>query len=110
MFSPATFATALVMTVFSAVFWGSWANTYKGTKNYAFELFYWDYIIGVLLCSLGFAFTLGSSGASGEPFLANAHATGSENIIYALIGGFIFNIANVLLVAGIAIAGLSIAF
>ena len=110
MYSPPTFMVALIMTIFSAIFWGSWANTYKGTKNYAFELFYWDYIIGVVLCSLAVAFTLGSTGTTGESFLANVHATGSENIIYALIGGFIFNIANVLLVAGIAIAGLSIAF
>jgi glucose uptake protein len=110
MFSPATFATALVMTMFSAVFWGSWANTYKGTKGYAFELFYWDYIVGVVLISLGFAFTLGSHGATGESFLANVHATDGANIGYAMVGGFIFNIANLLLVAGIAIAGLAIAF
>jgi len=110
MYSPPTFLVALIMTICSAIFWGSWANTYKGTKNYAFELFYWDYIAGVMLCSLAFAFALGSSGATGEPFLANVHLTGNGNIIYALVGGFIFNIANVLLVAGIAIAGLSIAF
>jgi glucose uptake protein len=110
MFSPATFATAFVMTAFSAVFWGSWANTYKGTKGYAFELFYWDYIVGVVLISLGFALTLGSHGDSGESFLANLQATSGSNIVWAMIGGFIFNIANLLLVAGIAIAGLAIAF
>jgi glucose uptake protein len=98
------------MTMFSAVFWGSWANTYKGTKKYAFELFYWDYILGVVLISLAFAFTLGSHGGSGESFLANVQATDRADILYALIGGFIFNIANLLLVAGIAIAGLAIAF
>jgi glucose uptake protein len=110
MFSPATFATAFIMTAFSAVFWGSWANTYKGTKGYAFELFYWDYIIGVVLISLGFALTLGSHGDSGESFIANLRATSGSNIAWAMIGGFIFNIANLLLVAGIAIAGLAIAF
>jgi glucose uptake protein len=110
MFSPATFATAFVMTAFSAVFWGSWANTYKGTKGYAFELFYWDYIVGVVLISLGFALTLGSHGDSGESFRANLQATSGANIAWAMIGGFIFNIANLLLVAGIAIAGLAIAF
>jgi glucose uptake protein len=110
MFSPATFTVALVMTVFSAVFWGSWANTYKGTKNYAFELFYWDYIVGVVLISLVFALTLGSHGSSGESFLANLQATSGGDIASAMIGGFIFNIANLLLVAGIAIAGLAIAF
>lgn len=98
------------MTVFSAVFWGSWANTYKGTKNYAFELFYWDYIVGVVLISLVFALTLGSHGETGESFLANLQATSGGDIASAMIGGFIFNIANLLLVAGIAIAGLAIAF
>jgi glucose uptake protein len=110
MFSPATFATALTMTVFSAVFWGSWANTYKGTKNYAFELFYWDYIVGVVVVSVGIAFVLGSHGTGGESFMANVRAANGADIVYALIGGFIFNIANLLLVAGIAIAGLAIAF
>ena len=110
MWAPATFGVALVMTIFSAVFWGSWANTYKGTKNYSFDLFYWDYIVGVVICALGFALTLGSNGSTGEPFLANVRAAESSNIVFALIGGFIFNIANLLLVAGIAIAGLAIAF
>ena len=110
MFSPATFMAALVMTVFSAVFWGSWANTYKGTQNYAFELFYWDYIVGVVGISIGFAFTLGSHGRTGESFLVNLRATDVGNIAYAMIAGFIFNVANLVLVAGIAIAGLAIAF
>lgn len=98
------------MTIGSAVFWGSWANTYKGVKNYAFELFYWDYIVGVVLCSFGFALTLGSTGGPGESFLVNSRSADISNVIYALVGGFIFNIANLLLVAGIALAGLAIAF
>jgi glucose uptake protein len=110
MYSPANFSTALTMTIFSAVFWGSWANTYKGTKDYPFGLFYWDYIIGVVLCTLGFAFTLGSTTGVGESFFANLQAANHSNIVYALIAGFIFNIANLLLVAGIDIAGLAIAF
>lgn len=110
MYFPTSFTTALVMTIFSAVFWGSWANTYKGTRRYAFELFYWDYIVGVVLCSLGFAFTVGSHGPGGESFLANVRAADMSNVVSALIGGFIFNIANILLVAGIALAGLAIAF
>ncbi len=110
MFLPPNFMTALIMTAFSAVFWGSWANTYKGAKKYPFELFYLDYIVGVVLCSLVFALTLGSHGSSGEAFLANVKAANGMNVVWAMIGGFIFNIANLLLVAGIAIAGLAIAF
>ncbi len=110
MFIPGSFTIALVMTVMSAVFWGSWANTYKGAKNYRFELFYWDYIAGVMLCSFGLALTMGSMGAAGEGFIYNLSKATSSNYLYALIAGFIFNIANLLLVAGIDIAGLAVAF
>lgn len=98
------------MTILSAVFWGSWANTYKGAKNYRFELFYWDYIVGVMIVSFGLALTMGSTGATGEGFIHNLGLADSSNYVYALIGGFVFNAANLLLVAGIDIAGLAIAF
>lgn len=111
MFVPETFAIAMVMMITSTVCWGSWANTYKLTKGgYRFELFYWDYAIGIFLVSLIFAFTLGSTGGEGEGFLANVAAADRGNIISAMIGGFIFNIANLLLVAGIEMAGLAVAF
>ena len=110
MYLPGTYVTALIMTVFSAVFWGSWANTYKGTKNYRFELFYWDYIVGVVVVSLIFAFTLGSHGSSGQPFLVNLGTGDTVNLVDAFVGGFIFNIANLLLVAGIDMVGLAVAF
>jgi glucose uptake protein len=110
MFVPETFAVAMVMMITSTVCWGSWANTGKVTKNYRFELFYWDYAIGIFLVSLILAFTMGSTGGAGEGFLANIAAADRGNIVAALIGGFIFNIANLLLVAGIDIAGLAVAF
>jgi glucose uptake protein len=109
MFTPTTFGIAMLMMVTSTVCWGSWANTYKLTKGYRFELFYWDYAIGILLISIILALTMGSTGA-GESFLENVAAADRSNIVYALIGGFIFNIANLLLVAGIEMAGLAIAF
>lgn len=110
MYLPTSFAGALILTIVSVVCWGSWANSFKGTKNYPFELFYWDYIFGVLICALLFALTLGSSGTAGEPFLANLAAADPGNWVAALVAGIIFNIANVLLVAAIDIAGLAIAF
>jgi glucose uptake protein len=110
MFLPNAFAMALVMMITSTLCWGSWANTYKLTRGYRFELFYWDYAIGIVLVSLIWAFTLGSTGGAGEGFLANVAAADSANIAWALVGGFIFNIANLLLVAGIDMAGLAVAF
>jgi glucose uptake protein len=110
MFVPTTFATALLMTVLSTVCWGSFANTFKGTRNYRFELYYWDYGLGIFLISLVLAFTMGSFGGGPTAFLANVHSSDNINLFYATLGGFIFNIANVLLVAGIEIVGLAIAF
>ena len=110
MFVPETFTLAMVMMITSTVCWGSWANTYKLTKEYRFELFYWDYAVGIFLVSLLFAFTLGSTGGSGEGFLANIAVADRGNIVSAMIGGFIFNIANLLLVAGIEMVGLAVAF
>jgi glucose uptake protein len=109
MFAPATFVTALIMTILSTICWGSFANTYKLTKNYRFELYYWDYAIGIFGISLALAFTMGSTGGD-LGFLANLHSAAQTNLLYAAIGGFIFNIANVLLIAGIEMVGLAIAF
>lgn len=110
MFLPATFFAALLMTIISTVCWGSFANTFKGTRNYRFELYYWDYALGIFLISLALAFTMGSSAGGPTAFLANFHAASSSNLFYAGLGGFIFNIANVLLVAAIEIVGLAVAF
>ena len=110
MFTPTTFGTALLMMFVTAACWGSWANTYKGVKNYRFELFYWDYAIGILLISLIFAFTLGSTGNDADSFLNNVHSADTNNIVSTMVGGAIFNLANLLLVAAIDMAGLAIAF
>jgi glucose uptake protein len=110
MFAPTTFHAALLMTITSTICWGSFANTFKGTKNYRFELYYWDYAFGIFLAALLLAFTLGSHGGGPTAFLANLHAADSINLFYAALGGFIFNIANTLLVAGIEMVGLAIAF
>src|SRR5688572_24391503 len=109
MFTPDTFAVAMLMMITSTVCWGSWANTFKLTKNYRFELFYWDYAIGIVLIALVFALTLGSQGGP-DAFLANVSAADTSNIVYALVGGVIFNVANLLLVAAIDMAGLAVAF
>lgn len=110
MFVPHTFAVALLMVITSAVCWGSWANTYKGVKNYRFELFYWDYALGIFLISVILALTMGSTAQDSTSFLNNMRAADGSNFAYTLIGGAVFNLANLLLVAGIDMAGLAIAF
>ena len=91
--------------------WGSWANTQKlAASNWRFELFYWDYVIGILTFSLVFAFTFGSVGDGGRSFLEDIAQADNSNILSAFSGGLVFNIANILLGAAIAIAGMAVAF
>ena len=110
MFVPSSFAVALLMTIVTAICWGSWANTFKGTKNYRFELFYFDYGLGIFVVSVVLALTMGSRNGGVFSFLPNLRQAEAGCLLYALAGGFIFNIANVLLVAAIEMVGLAIAF
>jgi glucose uptake protein len=110
MFTPHSSGVALLMMITSTICWGSWANTYKGVKNYRFELFYWDYAVGIFVTSLILALTMGSTGHDASSFVANVSSADGWNIGHALIGGAVFNIANLLLVAGIEMAGLAVAF
>lgn len=110
MFQPETYAIALSFMFVSMMCWGSWANTMKLCPGYKFQLFYWDYVIGLFLGALVWGFTLGSNGSVGRPFIADLLHASAAQVIYAMLGGIIFNAANLLLVAAIEIAGLAVAF
>ena len=110
MFTPSSLTIALLMMITSAVCWGSWANTFKGVKNYRFELFYWDYAIGIFPDFPGSGSDHGKYGNDASSFLNNVHSADTSNILSTLVGGAIFNLANLLLVAAIDMAGLAIAF
>ncbi len=105
------YALAIIMCFVTMLCWGSWANTQKlASKEWKFQLFYWDYSIGVLLLTLIFAFTLGSFGGAGRSFIADLSQAKASAFGSALLGGIVFNLANILLVAAIDIAGMAVAF
>ena len=111
MYIVSHYGVAVVLCAVTMLCWGSWANTQKlATKTWRFQLFYWDYAIGVLLWSLILAFTLGSSGSGGRGFLADLGQAENRWLGSAFLGGVIFNLANILLVAAIDIAGMAVAF
>lgn len=106
-----SYVVAVVLCVVTMICWGSWANMQKlASKEWRFELFYWDYAIGVLLFALALAFSLGSTGTAGRGFLADFNQADSASIQSAFIGGAVFNLSNILLVAAIDIAGMAVAF
>jgi glucose uptake protein len=111
MFIVENYRLAVALCVITMLCWGSWANTQKlAQKSWRFELFYWDYVIGIVLMSLIFAFTLGSMGEQGRSFLDDARQVDLHNVGKALLGGVIFNAANILVAAAISIAGMAVAF
>jgi glucose uptake protein len=110
MLLPATYEFALFLMILSMLCWGSWANTLKLCPGYRFQLFYWDYAIGLMLATVVWGFTAGSLGHTGPSFVDAVTHTPSGAILFALAGGAVFNIANLLLVAAIEVAGLAVAF
>jgi len=111
MFIVNSYSLAIFFCFITMLCWGSWGNTQKlAAKTWRYELFYWDYVIGVLLFSIISAFTLGSIGAEGRPFLQDLAQADTSNIWSAAIGGIIFNASNILLSAAIALCGMSVAF
>jgi glucose uptake protein len=106
-----SYPTAVILCLITMICWGSWANTMKLTrKNWFFQLYYWDYSLGVLIFSLLLAFTLGSHGTDGRSFTTDLSQADVKNLGYALLSGAIFNLSNVMLVTVIDIAGMAIAF
>ena len=106
-----SYSLAVVMCFVTMLCWGSWANTQMlAAKEWKFQLFYWDYSVGVLLFTVILALTMGSFGAGGRCFFDDLGQAGAKYLGSALLGGVIFNIANILLVAAIDIAGMAVAF
>ncbi|MEI7472351.1 MAG: GRP family sugar transporter, partial [Ferruginibacter sp.] len=105
------YSLAILLCVITMLCWGSWANTTKLTsKTWRFELFYWDYGFGILLTTILLAFTLGSNGNEGRSFINDICQASNNSMLSAFVGGVIFNLANILLVAAIGISGMSVAF
>ncbi len=110
MFLPETYYAALLLMVLSMLCWGSWANTLKLCPGYRFQLYYWDYAIGLALGAVLLGLTAGSLGHNGPRLLIDMARTPLGPILFAVCGGVVFNVANLLLVAAIDVAGLAVAF
>ena len=110
MFLPETYQAALFLMLLSMLCWGSWANTLKLCPRFRFQLFYWDYAIGLMVGAVVLGLTAGSIGKTGLSFLADIVQSPLRAALWAAGGGVVFNVANLLLVAAIDVAGLAVAF
>lgn len=111
MFIVQSYPLAIFFCFVTMLCWGSWGNTQKlAAKTWRYELFYWDYVIGLLLFALLSAFTLGSFGTEGRSFLDDLMQADGRNLFSAFLGGVVFNASNILLAAAVALCGMSVAF
>lgn len=110
MIQPQSYLLALTLMLLSMLCWGSWANTMKACPGFRFQLFYWDYVLGLIGGAVLWGLTLGSLGGTGLPLFADMRQADGAHIGLAVLGGAIFDVANLLLVAAIEIAGLAVAF
>jgi glucose uptake protein len=109
MILPTTYESALLLTFLTMLCWGSWANTMKMTGRWRFELYYFDYAFGVLLAATLLAFTFGEMGTE-LSFRDNLLIARKLALLFGLAAGVVFNLANMLLVAAISLAGMAVAF
>jgi len=86
------YTLAVLLCVLAMICWGSWQNTQNlAGKHWRFELYYWDFILGIFLFALIMAFTFGSFGSSGRSFLADLKQANGSNLISAALGGALLN-------------------
>ena len=111
MFIIETYSLAMVFCLITMLCWGSWGNTQKlAGKTWRYELFYWDYVIGMVLFALVLGLTMGSTGEQGRSFLADLGQADMASVGWVILAGVIFNLSNILLSASTSLAGLSVAF
>jgi glucose uptake protein len=111
MYTAHSYPVALLMMLVSMLCWGSWANTEKIDRTRRFELYYWDYMWGIVVCALLFGLTLGRTNpAAAASFFHNLDSASTRSLAEAFAGGIIFNLGNLLLVAAISVAGMAVAF
>jgi len=107
---PQTYIATLALMILGMLCWGSWANTFKMTRNWRFELFYFDFSLGVMLTAIIAAFTLGTMGSDGFQVLDDVFQTGKKNIFFGFLGGVVFNLGNMFLLGAISVAGMAVSF
>jgi len=112
MILPTTHFATLLLLTFALIALGSWANFQKilAKNKWRFELYYFDFAVGAALALIVAAYTLGSMNSQDLTFQDNLLITGYRKMAFAMAGGFVFNIGNMLLVAAVAIAGMAVGF
>jgi glucose uptake protein len=111
MILPANYTTTLIMLILGMLCFGSWAITYKSAgPRWRFELYYFDFAIGMIVAATIIALTLGSMGFDGFSFTDDLRLAGKRQELLGFAAGSVFNLGNMLLVGGLSLAEMSVVF
>lgn len=110
MILPTTASAVWILAIVSLLCLGSWANTLKMAGKWRFEYFYYDFVFGILLCAGVAALALGSARPDELTFQDNLLLTGYRKMAWALGSGVVLNLGTLLLLAAMAVSGMSVAF
>jgi glucose uptake protein len=110
MILPASSLASLLLLVLALVCWGSWANSQRLVFKWRFELFYYDFALGMAVCILIATFTLGTMNTQDLSFSDNFMIAGYRKMAFAMAAGVLVNLANMLLVASISLSGMAVSF
>jgi glucose uptake protein len=108
MILPGSYAFTVILLILSLLCWGLWATTFKLAGKWRYELYYFDFAIGMGIAALIAALTFGSMGWDGFSFLDDLRNAGKRQDLFAFLGGGVFNLGNVLMLASISLSGLSV--
>jgi glucose uptake protein len=100
----------LILLAFGMLCLGTWAVTFRMTSKWRFELYYFDFAIGTVLAALIIGFTFGSMGWDGFALMDDLRIAGKMKEAQAMMGGAIFNFGNMLIMAALSVAGLTVAY
>ena len=100
----------LILLALGMLCWGLWANTFKMTSKWRFELYYFDFAIGALLAAVIIGFTFGSQGWDGFSLIDDLRLAGRRQEAGAAAAGMVFNLGNMLIVGSLAVAGITVAY
>jgi glucose uptake protein len=111
MILPASYTAALILLIAGMIGWGMWANLFKAAGGkWRFELFYFDFAIGMVLAATLLALTAGSLGFDGFSFADDLRLAGKRQDLFGFSAGLIFNLGNMLLLGAVSITGMAVAF
>ena len=110
MILPQSSSAVLFLMILSLLCLGSWATCYKFAGKWRFELFYFDFAIGLLIAAVIYAVTVGNFGYDGFNFVDDLQHAGKRQWMFGFLAGMIFNLGNMLLLGAVSVSGLAVAF